>query len=186
MSSRYNLALGLAIAAAALLGCDKAAPEPKPEPPRSAAAEPEKPEPEDLIKEDLVVGTGDEAKDGDKVKVNYTGRLLKTNFMFDTSVGPGKKPFEFQIGKGGVIKGWDLGVVGMKVGGKRKLTIPSKLGYGDKGSPPKIPGKSTLVFEVELLSVNEAPDAGAGDAGAAAADSPDGGKKKKKKKKKAE
>ena len=93
--------------------------------------------------------------------------------MFDTSIGKGKKPFEFQIGKGAVIKGWDQGVVGMKVGGKRKLTIPSRLGYADKGSPPKIPGKSTLVFEVELLSVNEAPDAGA-DAAA-----PDAGTKKK-------
>ncbi len=182
MSFRLGLpahaALGLALAA--LLGCDKAAPEPKPEPQKTAAPEPEPAEPADLIKDDLALGTGDEAKDGDKVKVHYTGRLLKTNFMFDTSIGPGKKPFEFQIGKGGVIKGWDLGVVGMKVGGKRKLTIPSKLGYGEKGSPPKIPGKATLVFEIELLSVNEAPDAGAGDAGAAEA--PDAGKKKKKKK----
>jgi hypothetical protein len=176
----HAAALGLALAGATLLGCQTAAPEPTPEPRSSVAAEPETPEPADLIKEDLVVGTGDEAKDGDKVKVNYTGRLLKTNFMFDTSVGPGKKPFDFQIGKGSVIKGWDQGVVGMKVGGKRKLTIPSRLGYADKGSPPKIPGKATLVFEVELLSVGEPADAGAGDAGAA--DAPDGGKKKKKKK----
>ena len=64
--------------------------------------------------------------------------------MFDTSVGPGKKPFEFQLGKGSVIAGWDQGVVGMKVGGKRKLTIPSRLAYGEKGQAPKIPGKSTL------------------------------------------
>jgi FKBP-type peptidyl-prolyl cis-trans isomerase len=168
------------LAALALAGCNSAPPEPKPEPKPTAAAEPETPEPADLVKEDLVVGTGAEAKDGDKVKVNYTGRLLKTNFMFDTSVGPGKKPFEFQIGKGSVIKGWDLGVVGMKVGGKRKLTIPSRLGYGDKGSPPKIPGKSTLVFEVELLSVNETPDAGAGDAAAPDAKDAKDAKKKKK------
>ncbi len=106
------------------------------------------------------------------MKVNYTGRLLKTNFMFDTSLAKGKKPFEFVIGKGSVIKGWDQGVVGMKVGGKRKLTIPSRLGYADKGQPPKIPGKATLVFEVELLSVNEALDGGA-DAAA-----PDAGAKK--------
>ncbi len=125
------------------------------------------PEPADLIKEDLTVGTGAEAKDGDKVKVNYTGRLLKTNYMFDTSVG--KKPFDFTLGKGSVIKGWDLGVVGMKVGGKRKLTIPSKLGYAEAGSPPKIPGKATLVFDVELLSVGDEADAGAGDAGASSA-----------------
>jgi hypothetical protein len=164
-----------ALAALALVACDKSVPEPPAPPPRPVvSAAPEVPEPADLIKEDLTVGTGAEAKDGDKVKVNYTGRLLKTNFMFDTSVG--KKPFDFQIGKGGVIKGWDLGVVGMKVGGKRKLTIPSKLGYGDSGSPPKIPGKATLVFEVELLSVGEEADAGAAkDAGG------DGGSKDKKK-----
>lgn len=164
----------------ALAGCSSTAPEPAPEPKRTSAPEPEAREPADLIKEDLAVGSGDEAKDGDKVKVNYTGRLLKTNFMFDTSVGPGKKPFEFQIGKGSVIKGWDQGVVGMKVGGKRKLTIPSRLGYGDKGSPPKIPAKATLVFEVELLSVNEAPaDAGAPDPNAK---KKDGDAKKKDKK----
>jgi FKBP-type peptidyl-prolyl cis-trans isomerase len=84
--------------------------------------------------------------------------------MFDTSVG--KKPFDFTIGQGSVIKGWEQGVIGMKVGGKRKLTIPSKLGYGDAGSPPKIPGKSTLVFDIELLSIGEDADAGASDAGA--------------------
>jgi hypothetical protein len=163
-----------ALAALALVACDRSVPEPPAPPPRPVvSAAPEVPEPADLIKEDTVVGTGAEAKDGDKVKVNYTGRLLKTNFMFDTSVG--KKPFEFQLGKGGVIKGWDLGVVGMKVGGKRKLTIPSKLGYGDSGSPPKIPGKATLVFDVELLSVGEEADAGAKDAGS------DAGAKDKKK-----
>jgi FKBP-type peptidyl-prolyl cis-trans isomerase len=97
--------------------------------------------------------------------------------MFDSSTGPGKKPFEFTIGKGGAIDGWQKGIPGMKVGGKRKLTIPSRLAYGDKGQPPKIPGKATLVFEVELLSVNETPDAGADGGG----DTPDGGKKKKKK-----
>jgi FKBP-type peptidyl-prolyl cis-trans isomerase len=175
--------LGAALAVASLAtfatfaGCAKAAPEPTPETRATAAPEPETPEPPDLIKEDLSVGTGAEAKDGDKVKLNYTGRLLKTNFMFDTSTGPGKKPFEFTIGKGGAIDGWQKGIPGMKVGGKRKLTIPSRLAYGDKGTPPKIPGKATLVFEVELLSVNETPDAGADGGG----DTPDGGKKKKKK-----
>jgi FKBP-type peptidyl-prolyl cis-trans isomerase FkpA len=162
------------------MACQKPAPpEPTPEPAPAVTHEPETPEPPDLVSEDLVVGTGDEAHDGDKVKVNYTGHLLKTNFMFDTSIGKGKKPFEFTIGKASVIKGWDKGVVGMKVGGKRKLTVPSRLGYGEKGSPPKIPGKATLVFEVELLAVNEAPDGGAGDGGAA--DAPDSGKKRKKK-----
>ena len=152
------------LAALTLVACDKAAPEPPAPPPRPVVPPtPEVPEPADLIKEDLTVGTGAEAKDGDKVTVNYTGRLLKTNYMFDTSVG--KKPFDFALGKGSVIKGWDLGVVGMKVGGKRKLTIPSKLGYGESGSPPKIPGKATLVFDVELLSVGDEADAGAKDAG---------------------
>jgi hypothetical protein len=172
---RAALALGLTAPVLALAACDKAAPEPPAGPRVTVSAEPEKPEPADLIKEDLSPGAGPEAKEGDKVKVNYSGRLLKTNFMFDSSIGPGKKPFEFQLGKGSVIKGWDLGVVGMKVGGKRKLTIPSRLGYADKGSPPKIPGKATLVFEVELLSIGEPADAGAGDSGAA-----DAGDKKKK------
>lgn len=165
------LLLGVAVAALPLAACDKAAPEPTSEPRPSAA--PETPEPADIIIEDQVVGTGAEAKEGDKVKLNYTGRLLKTHYMFDSSTGPGKKPFEFTIGKGGAIKGWEIGIPGMKVGGKRKLTIPSRLAYGDKGQPPKIPGKATLVFDVELLSVNETADAGAGNAGS------DAGAKKK-------
>jgi len=155
------LALGVATAA-----CENKVPEPSAEPRAAAPREPEKPEPPDLIKEDVTVGTGAEAKEGDKVKVHYTGRLLKTNFMFDSSVG--KDPFEFELGKGEVIKGWDQGVAGMKVGGKRKLTIPSKLGYGDDGSPPKIPGKATLVFDVELLAIvgkDAKPAEGKGEAG---------------------
>jgi len=173
----------LALSLVALVACDKAAPEPPAGPRVTVSAEPETPEPADLIQEDLVPGTGAEAKTGDKVKVNYTGRLLKTNFMFDTSVGPGKKPFEFQLGKGSVIAGWDQGVVGMKIGGKRKLTIPSRLGYKEKGSPPKIPGKATLVFEVELLSIADPADAGAGDGGASDGGASDGGAGDKKKKK---
>jgi FKBP-type peptidyl-prolyl cis-trans isomerase len=172
MNRVSTILLGMSIAAFALVACERAAPEPTSEPHPSAA--PETPEPADIIIEDQLVGTGAEAKDGDKVKLNYTGRLLKTNFMFDSSTGPGKKPFEFSIGKGGAIKGWDLGVVGMKVGGKRKLTIPSRLAYGEKGQAPKIPGKATLLFEVELLSVNEPVDGGAGDGSAANA----GAKKK--------
>jgi len=155
------LLCGLSLSA--LAGCEQKIPEPAPEPRRTAAVEPPAPEPADLIKEDLVVGTGPEAKDGDKVKVHYTGRLLRTNFMFDSSVG--KDPLPVTIGTGGVIKGWDLGLVGMKVGGKRKLTIPSKLAYGDQGQPPKIPPKAPLVFEVELVQIGDAADAGAGDAG---------------------
>jgi hypothetical protein len=158
-----------AVCAAALVlvaGCEQKVPEPEPDPSRPVIPKTvEEPEPPDMIKEDLVVGTGAEAKDGDSVRVHYTGRLKKNNFQFDSSVG--KDPFKFTIGNSEVIKGWDEGVVGMKVGGKRRLTIPSRLGYGDAGSPPKIPGKSTLVFEIELLGVGEAdaPDGGAGDAG---------------------
>jgi FKBP-type peptidyl-prolyl cis-trans isomerase FkpA len=154
---------------------EELAPDPRPRP----TAEPAAPEPADLIKEDVVVGTGPEAKDGDKVKVHYTGRLLKNNVVFDSSVG--KKPFDVTIGEGGVIKGWDLGLVGMKVGGKRKLTIPSRLAYEDRGSPPKIPPKATLVFDIELLSIGDDKDAGAAsakDAGGAkdgGAGSKDGG-----------
>jgi FKBP-type peptidyl-prolyl cis-trans isomerase len=85
------------------------------------------------------------------VSVHYTGTLTDGS-KFDSSIDRGK-PFEFQLGAGRVIKGWDQGVVGMKVGGKRKLTIPSDLAYGARGFPPVIPPDSTLVFEIELLGV---------------------------------
>ena len=149
------LTSALVVASAALsMGCDKV-PEPTGGASPAVTKEPETPEPPDLIKEDTAPGTGPEAKDGDKVWVHYTGRLAKNNKQFDSSVG--KKPFPVELGKGEVIKGWDLGLVGMKVGGKRKLTIPSKLGYGDAGHPPDIPPKATLVFDVELLSIGAAP-----------------------------
>jgi FKBP-type peptidyl-prolyl cis-trans isomerase FkpA len=150
-----SLTLTLVFALSGASGCEQKVPEPTPEPRPAVKVEPEKPEPLDLIQEDVQVGTGAECKDGDKVKVHYTGKLLKTNFKFDSSVG--KAPFEFTLGKSEVIKGWDQGVVGMKVGGKRKLTIPSKLGYGDDGSPPKIPGKATLLFDVELVEIVAPP-----------------------------
>lgn len=102
--------------------------------------------------EDLVVGTGKEAIAGSQIAVHYTGTLLDGT-KFDSSVDRGV-PFEFTLGVGQVIKGWDQGVQGMKEGGKRKLTIPSDLAYGDNGIPPVIPPKSVLVFEVELLKVN--------------------------------
>ncbi|MFO0659716.1 MAG: FKBP-type peptidyl-prolyl cis-trans isomerase [Polyangiaceae bacterium] len=103
-------------------------------------------------REDIVVGSGAEAKADSTVKVHYTGRLLSTGAVFDSSVEKGE-PFEFTLGEGQVIKGWDDGVVGMKVGGKRKLTIPHKLAYGEEGRPPSIPPRSALVFDVELLEV---------------------------------
>lgn len=159
--ARLALALACAAALAPLTGCQQKVPEPEAQPgsaaPPAKTAEPA--EPADLIKEDIVVGTGVEAKAGDDVKVHYTGRLLKNGVEFDSSVG--KAPFDFKIGQGAVIKGWDEGVPGIKVGGKRKLTIPSRLGYGDAGSPPKIPKKATLVFDIELLSVGGAAGADA-------------------------
>ena len=105
-----------------------------------------------LIIEDLVVGEGAEAQDYNKVVVNYTGSLADGS-VFDSSLNPGREPFTFTLGVGSVIKGWDLGVKGMKVGGKRKLTIPPELGYGDQGSGGVIPPGATLIFEVDLLEV---------------------------------
>ncbi|MEK7336107.1 MAG: FKBP-type peptidyl-prolyl cis-trans isomerase, partial [Nitrospirota bacterium] len=98
---------------------------------------------------DQVVGTGDTAKAGQTVSVHYTGWLTNGK-KFDSSVDRGQ-PFSFRLGVGQVIKGWDEGVQGMKVGGKRKLTIPSNLGYGARGAGGLIPPHATLVFDVELL-----------------------------------
>jgi FKBP-type peptidyl-prolyl cis-trans isomerase len=102
------------------------------------------------IKDDKL-GAGREAKTGDTVSVHYTGTLMNGT-KFDSSRDR-NKPFDFKLGAGNVIKGWDQGVVGMKVGGKRTLVIPSDLAYGDRGSPPTIPPKSTLKFDIELLEV---------------------------------
>jgi FKBP-type peptidyl-prolyl cis-trans isomerase len=105
---------------------------------------------------DLVVGTGAEATPGKKITVHYTlwvvgkedGALRKIESSHDKN-----KPYSFRLGAGGVVKGWDQGIPGMHVGGKRKLVVPPQLGYGPAGSPPSIPGNATLVFEIELIDV---------------------------------
>jgi peptidylprolyl isomerase len=106
--------------------------------------------PSGLQYRDLVVGKGPQPKDGDTVVVNYTGTFTNGK-VFDTSVG--RKPFEFKLGRGEVIKGWDEGVASMHVGGKRKLVIPPDLAYGSGGYPGVIPPNSTLTFVVELLQI---------------------------------
>ena len=108
--------------------------------------------PTKLVTKELIVGTGPEAKAGDSVTVNYVGVLYKGGKEFDSS-WKRNEPFTFALGKGQVISGWDQGVAGMKVGGRRELIIPSELAYGKRGSPPTIPANAPLVFVVDLLGV---------------------------------
>jgi|SRR4051812_25697039 FKBP-type peptidyl-prolyl cis-trans isomerase len=108
--------------------------------------------PNGLTWQDVTEGTGTEAKKGDQVSVHYTGWLMDGT-KFDSSKDR-NDPFEFHLGGGQVIKGWDEGVAGMKIGGTRKLTIPPSLGYGARGAGGVIPPNATLVFEVELLGVS--------------------------------
>ena len=105
-----------------------------------------------LIIENMEIGDGTEAQDYNKVVVNYTGKL-EDGSIFDSSLNPGREPFTFTLGIGSVIKGWDIGVKGMKVGGRRRLTIPPELGYGNNGAGDVIPPGATLIFEVDLLEV---------------------------------
>lgn len=113
---------------------------------------PSGPPPKQLETEDLIVGDGPEVKSGDEISVQYVGVTYKDGKQFDASWDRGEA-FPLTIGVGGVIAGWDQGVPGMKVGGRRKLTIPPELGYGQEGFPPGIPPNETLVFVVDIVSV---------------------------------
>jgi peptidylprolyl isomerase len=112
---------------------------------------PSGPAPSTLVTKELIKGTGAEAKAGESVTVNYVGVLYKNGKVFNASWESGK-PFPFVLGRGQVIPGWDKGVVGMRVGGRRELIIPSAEAYGSRGSPPAIPPNAPLVFVVDLLA----------------------------------
>ena len=114
---------------------------------------PSGPAPKLLQIDDLVEGTGEAAKAGDTLTVDYVGVLYKNGKQFDASWDRGE-PFQFQLGAGNVIQGWDQGLIGMKVGGRRQLTIPANLAYGAEGAPPDIPPNAPLIFVVDLKAVN--------------------------------
>jgi peptidylprolyl isomerase len=120
----------------------------KPVIPKQTGAAPTK-----LVVQDLIVGSGPEAKEGDQVSVQYVGVLFSNGKEFDSS-WKRNQPFEFTLGGGNVIQGWDQGVLGMKAGGRRRLIIPSDLAYGASGQPPSIPPNAALVFDVDLKKVN--------------------------------
>ena len=179
MLSRRHIALGLAAISLAAAGCgeeeesglqgeasteaqagdaeDLAETE---APPETSGALKEKPKitvpktppPKELETKDLVKGKGATAKAGSQISVNYSGVAYSTGKEFDNSYDRGQ-PFDLQLGAGMVIPGWDQGIEGMKVGGRRQLTIPPELGYGAEGQPPTIKGGETLIFVVDLLGV---------------------------------
>jgi FKBP-type peptidyl-prolyl cis-trans isomerase len=146
--AKPTFALAALLVLAACAGTsDGPAPDAAPPP---AAAPPGAAAPDGLARQDIKVGTGPEARTGQRLRVHYTGKLTNGT-TFDSSVG--RAPFTFTLGGGQVIKGWDQGVAGMRVGGKRRLVIPPELGYGARGAPPQIPPNSTLVFEIDLLGI---------------------------------
>ncbi len=120
--------------------------------PKPTVEVPKGPAPTHLVVKDLKTGDGAVAKSGDQVSVQYVGVLYDGGKQFDSSFDRGQ-PFSFQLGGGQVIPGWDQGVAGMKVGGRRELVIPPDLAYGAQGQPPTIPANATLVFVIDLVSV---------------------------------
>jgi len=146
-------AIAILWVSAVIAGCGRDAPPP-------AAATPAAPAVTDLVKTDLVVGTGPAIAAGQEAVVHYTGWLYDPSAtdnkgkQFDSSRSRGV-PFRFPVGGGRVIQGWDQGVVGMQVGGQRRLVIPAFLGYGDRGGGDVIPPGATLLFDVELLGIEQ-------------------------------
>ncbi|MEU7700207.1 FKBP-type peptidyl-prolyl cis-trans isomerase [Streptomyces sp. NPDC087908] len=122
------------------------------EPTKPEVQVPEGEAPTELTVRDLVVGDGPEAKPGNVVQVHYVGVTFASGREFDASWDRGQ-PFKFAVGGGRVIKGWDRGIRGMRVGGRREIVVPPRLGYGDRSPSPLIPAGSTLVFVVDLLTV---------------------------------
>lgn len=123
-------------------------------PTRPTVQIPAGPKPTTLQTQDLVVGTGAEARTGSTVDVQYVGVAWSTQREFDASWNRGGAPFSFPLGQGRVIRGWDQGVAGMKVGGRRRITIPPDLGYGERGAGADIGPNETLVFVVDLVAVH--------------------------------
>ena len=119
--------------------------------PKPDVTVPPGPPPAELVVEDIVLGEGDEARSGQQVSVHYVGVAWSTGSQFDSSWDR-DEPFEFGLGAGEVIQGWDRGVAGMRAGGRRRLTIPPHLGYGSRGAGRAIKGGETLVFVVDLIS----------------------------------
>jgi peptidylprolyl isomerase len=159
--SRRTLALGLACVALAIAGCGGSDSENEASAPTETATPvatkpdvtvPKGKLPKTLVKKDLKVGDGPEAQAGQTVSVQYVGVSAANGREFDASWDRGE-PFSFQLGAQQVIPGWDQGVAGMKVGGRRELVIPPKLAYGPQGSPPAIGPNETLVFVIDLLGV---------------------------------
>jgi FKBP-type peptidyl-prolyl cis-trans isomerase len=120
----------------------------KPKVPKGSGAAPKQ-----LVAQDLIVGKGPAVKNGDKVSVQYVGVLYKNGKEFDSSWSRKKQAFDFTLGNGQVIKGWDQGVLGMQAGGRRKLIIPASLAYGAQGSPPKIGPNEPLIFDIDLEKI---------------------------------